>query len=95
MPPEPPSAQVWIQILGPLSLRVDGSDVSVPGSRRRALLAALARAKGRVVGIDRLVDTLWPDDPPANAAQALHSHVSRIRRQLGPAGGRLSHRGAG
>ena len=48
MPPEPPSAQVWIQILGPLSLRVDGSDVSVPGTRRRALLAALARAQGRV-----------------------------------------------
>ena len=95
MPPEPPSAQVWIQILGPLSLRVDGLDVSVPGSRRRALLAALARARGRVVGVDRLVDTLWPDDPPANAAQALHSHVSRIRGQLGPAGGRLSHRGAG
>ena len=95
MPPEPPSAQVWIQILGPLSLRVDGSDVSVPGSRRRALLAALARARGRVVGVDRLVDTLWPDDPPANAAQALHSHVSRIRGQLGPAGGRLSHRSAG
>ena len=95
MPAEPSTARVWIQILGPLSLRVDGSDVSVPGSRRRALLAALARARGRVVGIDRLVDTLWPDDPPANASQALHSHVSRIRGQLGSAGGRLSHRGAG
>ena len=72
-----------------------GRTSSVPGARRRALLAALARARGRVVGVDRLVDTLWPDDPPADAAQALYNHVSRIRGQLGPAGGRLSHRSAG
>lgn len=95
-PPLPATpAPVWIRLLGPLALQVAGSEVSVPGARRRALLATLARAQGRVVGVDRLVDTLWPDDPPVHAAQALHSHVSRIRAQLGPAGGRLAHRGNG
>ena len=71
MAPESSSPELWIGILGPLVLRVAGSEVSVPGSRRRALLATLAQARGRVVGVDRLVDTLWPDDPPDDAAQAL------------------------
>jgi predicted ATPase/DNA-binding SARP family transcriptional activator len=95
MAPESSSPELWIGILGPLVLRVAGSEVSVPGSRRRALLATLAQARGRVVGVDRLVDTLWPDDPPVDAAQALYSHVSRLRGQLGAAAGRLSRRGAG
>ena len=67
----------------------------MPGARRRALLATLALARGRVVGVDRLVDTLWPDGPPDDAAQALQNHVSRLRAHLGPAGGRLVRRAAG
>jgi len=90
-----PSSQVWVGILGPLALRVAGEEVSVPGARRRTLLAALAITPGRVVGVDRLIDTLWPRDPPVGAAPALHSHVSRLRGQLGPARERLSRRGAG
>lgn len=87
--------QVWVGVLGQLALRVDGVPVTVPGGRRRALLATLALARGRVVGVDRLVDALWPDDPPADAAQALYNHVSRLRRDLGPAGERLRRQGAG
>ena len=95
MDPEPPAPEVWVGVLGPLALRVAGAEVRVPGTRRRALLATLALARGRVVGVDRLVDTLWPDDPPEDAAQALYSHVSRLRRDLGTAGGRLARQGAG
>ena len=80
-PPSPPVAGA--DVLGPLALRVDGVDVRVPGARRRALLATLALARGRVVGVDRLVDALWPDDPPDDAAQALYNHVSRLRGDLG------------
>ncbi len=95
MDPEPAAPEVWVGVLGPLAVRVAGAEVRVPGARRRALLATLALARGRVVGVDRLVDTLWPDDPPEDAAQALYSHVSRLRRDLGAAGGRLARRGAG
>jgi len=91
--PGPP--QVWVGVLGPLVLRVGDAEVPVPGARRRALLATLALAGGRVVGVDRLVDTLWPDGPPDDAAQALQNHVSRLRAHLGPAGGRLARRAAG
>ena len=62
MDPEPRSQAVWVGVLGPLALRVAGTEVPVPGTRRRTLLATLALARGRVVGVDRLVDTLWPDD---------------------------------
>jgi predicted ATPase len=83
-----------VDLLGPLVLRVRGAAVDVPGTRRRALLAVLAMAGGRVVGTERLVATLWPDQPPDNAVQALYSHVSRLRGHLGPAAERLE-RGAG
>ena len=95
MEPVPASPPVWVDVLGPLALSVDGLDVRVPGARRRALLATLALARGRVVGVDRLVDALWPEDPPDDAAQALYNHVSRLRSDLGAAGGRLVRQGAG
>jgi predicted ATPase/DNA-binding SARP family transcriptional activator len=92
---EPGAPEVWVGVLGPLVLRVGGAEVPVPGARRRALLASLALARGRVVGVDRLVDTLWPDVPPDDAAQALQNHVSRVRGHLGAAGSRLVRRGPG
>ena len=84
-----------VDVLGPLLLTVGGAAVPVPGSRRRALLVVLALAGGRVVGTDRLVDTLWPDEPPDNAVQALYSHVSRLRGHLGPVADRLERSAGG
>ena len=78
-----------VALLGPLTLRVDGAPVDVPGRQRRVLLAVLALADGRTVGVDRLVDALWEDDPPENADQALYNHVSRLRGHLRPYGDRL------
>lgn len=65
-----------LDVLGPLTLRVDGQEVEVPGARRRALLALLALEAGRVASTERLVDCLWPDEPPENAVQAIYSHIS-------------------
>ncbi len=84
-----------VDVLGPLALRVHGSDVEVPGSQRRALLAILALEGGRVVGAERLVESLWPEGPPENAAQSLYNHVSRLRGHLGPLADRLQRHGGG
>ena len=84
-----------VDVLGPLVLRVRGEDVPVPGARRRALLAVLTLADGRVVGTERLVEALWPDGPPENAAQALYNHVSRLRGHLGAESERLQRYGGG
>lgn len=83
----PVSLQVGL--LGPLRVLVDGTEVEVPGPRRRVVLVLLALAAGRTVRMDDLVDALWPSDPPASARATVHTHVSRLRAHLGPAAGRL------
>jgi DNA-binding SARP family transcriptional activator len=50
------------------------------GAKQRALLGALVAKAGQVVPAGRLVDELWGEDPPANAANALQAHVGRLRR---------------
>ncbi|MEU2613722.1 BTAD domain-containing putative transcriptional regulator [Micromonospora sp. NPDC007271] len=65
----------------------DGERFAVGGPRLRALLVLLLLDAGRVVPADRLIDGLYGDDPPARAANALQSQVSRLRQALsGPAG---------
>lgn len=81
---------VSVDVLGPLRLTVAGAEVDVPGPKRRAVLALLALAQGRAVGVDHLLDALWPDDPPESGRAALQSHVSRLRGHLGPAAPRLT-----
>ncbi|MFC7330142.1 BTAD domain-containing putative transcriptional regulator [Marinactinospora rubrisoli] len=74
-------------ILGPVDVRLaDGSPVAVGGPRVRALLALLLLDAGRTVGDDRLLDGLYGTEPPAGAANALQSQISRLRRALRPGG---------
>ncbi|MGW0809792.1 BTAD domain-containing putative transcriptional regulator [Nonomuraea sp. NPDC002799] len=73
-----------ISILGPLEVEGDGAPIAVGGLRLRALLALLALEAGRTVTAERLIDGLWPDDPPANAANALQTLVRRLRAVLRP-----------
>ncbi len=73
-------------MLGPLEVRTDdGGLADVPGARLRGLLTALALRPDRVVPKASLVDWIWGDDPPADAANALQRLVSRLRKAL-PAG---------
>ncbi|MGW4092844.1 BTAD domain-containing putative transcriptional regulator [Nocardia sp. NPDC004750] len=72
-----------IGMLGPLEIRLDdGGSIEVPGARLRALLIALALEPGRVVPKATLVDWIWGEQPPADAANALQALVSRLRRVL-------------
>ncbi|MCP2271970.1 putative ATPase [Actinokineospora diospyrosa] len=70
-------------MLGPLRLvQGDGAVVGLGGTRLRMLLARLALDAGKVVSVAELVDSLWGDEPPADATNALQSLVSRLRRGL-------------
>jgi predicted ATPase/DNA-binding SARP family transcriptional activator len=74
---------VQIGILGPFEVRTDdGALADVPGARLRALLAALALESGRVVQKATLIDWIWGEQPPADAANALQRLVSRLRKAL-------------
>jgi predicted ATPase/DNA-binding SARP family transcriptional activator len=58
-------------------VRWHGTPIS--GDRARTLLALLALHPHAGVGDQRLVDRLWPDQPPANPTKALQVVVSRTR----------------
>src|SRR3954447_20080608 len=75
-----------IELLGPVEARVDGRAVGLGGQRPRALLAVLALMDGRVVTVDRLIDELWGEEPPARARASLQMHISRLRKGLAEAG---------
>ena len=71
------------RILGPLEVRAGERVVAVGGMRRRAVLGLLLLEANRVVSVDRLVDGVWGDDPPASAQASLQNHLVRLRRELG------------
>ncbi len=69
------------QILGPMQvLGDDGAEVRIPAGRGRTLLALLLVERGRVVGVDRIVDVLWGASPPESAGKAIQGYVSQLRR---------------
>ena len=56
------------RILGPVQAVRDGRELALSGPRRRAVLALLLVAGGRVVPAERLAEDLWAGSPPPGAA---------------------------
>jgi predicted ATPase/DNA-binding SARP family transcriptional activator len=76
-----------ISVLGPLEVSdAAGRPVRVGGHRMRALFILLALDAGRVISTHALIERLWPEDRPGDAANALQSLVSRLRVALRQAG---------
>ncbi|HUJ91224.1 MAG TPA: BTAD domain-containing putative transcriptional regulator [Gaiellaceae bacterium] len=73
------------RLLGPLEVLTDGRPAPLRAAKQRALLADLLVHRGKVVSVDRLVDDLWQESPPAGARHALEAHASRLRGALGDA----------
>ena len=81
------------RVLGPLEVRDSGQSLPLGGAKQRALLALLLLNANDVVSVDRLLNELWGDSPPASAVPSVHVYVSRLRRTLGP--GRIETRPPG
>jgi DNA-binding SARP family transcriptional activator len=75
------------RILGPLVVLDEGRQVALGGSKQRALLALLLIHANETLTTDRLIDELWGERPPANAAKSVQVHVSRLRKALGAGSG--------
>jgi DNA-binding SARP family transcriptional activator len=75
---------VEFRILGPLEVDGAAGPIDLSGGKQRALLAILLLHANEVVDSARLIEALWSDGAPADAAKALQIHVSRLRRALAP-----------
>jgi len=84
---------VDFRILGRLEVLDGDSDVAPRRAKQRALLALLLLHANQPMAADRLIDSLWGEEPPDTAAKALQGHVSALRKRLGPARIRTEHGG--
>lgn len=78
------AANLWIGVLGPLTVRVDGVEVDPGSDLQRALLGLLALSPNLTVGRERLLSLVATADRPATVA-ALAARISRLRRRIRPA----------
>lgn len=77
---------VRFSVLGPLSVRVGGQPVAVPGPRQRHILALLLLNADIPVTNPELAAVLWNDDPPPTGRRQVQNAVSRLRQVLGQHG---------
>jgi len=76
---------VHYQLLGPFDVfDEDGQSFSLGGERQRALLVLLLLNPNEVVSTDRIIDSLWDDEPPDTANNIVQVYVSRLRKALEP-----------
>ena len=56
--------------------------VPISSAKQRALLGLLLLHANEVVSVERLIDELWGESPPATASKSLQVYVSRLRKAL-------------
>jgi YVTN family beta-propeller protein len=75
---------VDFRILGPLEITGGDGPLSLPAGRgQRAVVLYLLLHRNEVVPTDRLIDALWPNEPPATAQKMVQVYVSQLRKSLG------------
>jgi SARP family transcriptional regulator, regulator of embCAB operon len=73
---------IEFRLLGPLELRCGGVTQTVRSHSQAMLLISLLVSEGRQVPAEALIDELWGGGHPADPANALQAHISRLRRLL-------------
>jgi DNA-binding SARP family transcriptional activator len=77
---------VRIAVLGPLEVLVRGSErLLVSSPQTRAVFAMLLLGSGAVVPVERIVEGVWGERPPASAVLKVQGHVCTLRKMLRPA----------
>jgi DNA-binding SARP family transcriptional activator len=78
-----------VELLGPVRAWRGEEELELGGPQRRALLSMLAGTR-RLVSRREVIEGLWGQDAPASAENAVHVHVSCLRRVLEPGRARRS-----
>ncbi len=71
-------------MLGPVEVEGASGPVAIRGTRRRALLVRLLVSANQPVRMDRLAEDIWDGCPGPGAASTLVSHISLLRKLVGP-----------
>lgn len=74
------------KILGPLGVLAHDVQVKVGGPRHRTILALLLLNPERTVSVDKLVDAVWGDQPPATARTQVSICIAALRKSIRKAG---------
>lgn len=71
---------VQFRVLGPVAVTTtNGAPLPLGPAKRRSLLAMLLAHPNTPVGVERLTEALWDEEPPRHARTVLQGHVSRLR----------------
>jgi DNA-binding SARP family transcriptional activator len=76
--------EVTLQLAGGFGVARDGEPVRKIGGKARLLLMLLAVDRGPVP-MDRIIEVLWPAQPPRRPGDNIATLVSRLRTVLGSA----------
>jgi ATP/maltotriose-dependent transcriptional regulator MalT len=82
--PREVQAAVEIQCLGRFEVRRCGEEVGWRSKKARDLLKTLVARRGRPAPRELLIEELWPDEDPSNAANRLSVALSTVRAALDP-----------
>lgn len=74
-------------ILGHLEVSANGRPVQLGGARERTVLAMLLLEADHVIPVERLIDAVWGDDPPATSRGQIQICISNLRRRILAGGG--------
>ncbi len=75
------------RVLGAVEAWAGGVPVDLGSPKQRLVLAVLLLEAGKPVPRDRIIDLLWPEEPPASARNTVQALVSRLRAVFRGAGG--------
>jgi DNA-binding SARP family transcriptional activator len=70
---------VSLRLLGPVEASAEGQPINLGPRKQRLVLAILALEANRPVEVSRIVDLLWPGEPPRTAGHAVRVCVSALR----------------
>lgn len=72
-----------VSLLGPITVRTEHGEETVPAKLDRSVLAHLVLCEGRALSVDMLIEAVWGEHPPLRARNALQVKISRLRGRLG------------
>ncbi|MER5772004.1 AfsR/SARP family transcriptional regulator [Streptomyces sp. NPDC001985] len=71
-----------VRLLGPLSIRVNGKNMTPTAPKPRRVLALLATSANQVVRNEQLIEEVWESRPPRSVTTTLQTYVYQLRKSL-------------